>query len=146
MIRLFDSPNILSIMTCSKVEMYPKNEKPIKSPKEPPNDPMRLISSKIRISSNTSTTVDAKNKLNWTFMFSVPLSRSCSPKSFCSTLVVYCLKLFWLRHLPIFCVCFMWFSNSGQQELEFSRHKLIEKYDHNLKLTYFDIHKVRDQK
>ena len=95
-IHLFDSPNILSIMTCSKVEMYPKNEKPIKSPKEPPNDPKRLISSKIRISSNISTSVDANIKLNWTFMSSVPLSRSSFTisKSNCSTLVVYCLKFF----------------------------------------------------
>ena len=123
-IHVLDSPNILSIMTWSKVVMYPKNEKPIKSPKEPPNDPKRLISSKIRISSNISTPVDANIKLNWTFMSSVPLSRSSFTisKSNCSTLVVYCLKLFWIRHLPIFSVFLIWFWNSGQQELEFFWH------------------------
>ena len=46
-IHVLDSPNILSIMTWSKVVMYPKNENPMKSPSEPPRDPSNPMPSRM---------------------------------------------------------------------------------------------------
>ena len=42
--------------------MYPKNEKPTKSPREPPKDPIKPIVSNIKVSSKTFLFLEAATK------------------------------------------------------------------------------------
>ena len=85
--------------------IYPKNENPIKSPKDPPRDPSNQISSWICISSCIVLEFDVNFIINWTWdKFPVSGVRNASSLLFAifSIRTEYCVISFCSKHVKMF--------------------------------------------